>query len=402
MSKRRSFHYEAVDERGETVEGTVAAEGVEAVGGLLRRSGLTLVRVRHARGALGRNPGVKRMPDADTAALAHYVTITTRAGLPVVDGIEDFAREHPSPRIRSTLETIVTNVRNGAALSEAFEAQGRVFSRDFLSMLRAGEASGTLDSAMTAVAEQLRFRQDVRAQVKQALVQPAILMVAVGGLIVLLITFLLPRILALLTENGAELPAPTRMLMALSDGLRSHGLWLVAALVALIVLARRAARTERGRLLLGRGVLHLPGVGAIVAVSSQARFVSTMVTLLESGVDAVTSLRLASETTGSAVLERQLLDAADRVAEGHTLTEAMEPIPGMHPLVRSMIRLGERSGSLTETLATAVTYFAGELPRRIKQGVALIEPAIIAVSGLLVAFILLSVLLPIFSLYESF
>jgi len=400
VSRTVLVRYEAIDEDGQPVVGSLRAPSPDAAGALLRRHGLTLVRARRERDVLGPRLG-RRLPDEDVAALARYVAITSRAGLPVVDGIEDFAREHPAPRTRRVLEQVVRAVRGGETLARAFETQGRAFGRDFLSMVRAGEASGTLETAMAGVSEQMRFRQDVRAQVRQALVQPAVLLAAVGGLVVLLVTFLLPRILTLLTESGAQLPAPTRLVLGLSAALQAHGVLLVSTLVAGVVGLRVLLRRQRGRELLERAALRLPAVGPILSMSAQARFVSGMATLLGAGVDAVTSLGLAAGATGSPRLEARLHAAGARVAGGSTLAEALQVIDDLHPLVRSMVRLGERSGALDESLDTAVGFFAAELPRRIKQGLALLEPLIIAVSGLLVAFILLAVLLPIVSLYDS-
>jgi len=398
----QTWRYEAVSADGRSVRGSRGAASLDELLELLSREGLTLLRLPRARAGSAPKPerGARLKP-ADVAELAGYIALTCRAGLSVVDALSDFGEDRP-PHVQALLNGIVQDVRGGTTLADAFAARPHSFNVTFGAMVRAGEQSGALEAAMEGAGRQIAFQVEVKRKIRQALVQPGILIVCVIGLIVLLLTYLLPRIMGMILEAGVELPASTAFLVASSDFLIDNWAPLTGGLVSFVVGLRLALRTTRGRRAFDWMLFRLPVVGGIIRMSAEARFVSTMATLLASGVDAVTSLRMAADTTGSAELGARLHAAADRVSEGETLARAINQSARLHPLVRRMIQLGENAGSLEETLGSAVDFLSQELPRRVQRAVGLMEPAIIVVSGVLVAFILLSALLPVFSLYESY
>jgi len=190
-------------------------------------------------------------------------------------------------------------------------------------------------------------------------------------------------------------------LLAVSNVLVGHWPAIVGALAAALIGARLALSTSGGRAAAGRLLHGLPVIGPLLRISAQARFASALRTLYFSGVEVVGALRLSADASGSASLASSLHGVADQVQAGAALSEAMAAVEGMHPLVTRMIQLGETTGNLEATLESAEEYFADEIPRRTRRVVAVIEPTLIAVSGLVVAFIVLSVLLPIFRLYEA-
>lgn len=395
-----TFAYQAVDDRGRLVRGELSADDEQRLAESLEAHGLTLVelaaRERRARAA----PRSGRLRAAEVGELAEYVAVTSAAGLPVVSSIADFAAQ-ASPAMAAALSAVVRDVQGGTTLSEAFARRRGAFDENFLSLLRAGEFSGTLTEGMRGAAKQIRFQLEVRGQVRAALVQPCITLLGVVGLVVLLLTFLLPRILGMLQDAHVALPATTQLLMDVSAFLTGHAAELLGGVVVAVVAAKALLRTGSGRLLANRVVLRLPVLGPLLGLCAQARFTSTMATLIGSGVDAVRSLRLAADASGAPALARHLHRAADTIASGSRLGEAMDRVPGLHPLVRRMLQLGDASGNLEEALGPAVAWFAEEIPRRVKRALALLEPAILAGSGLLVGFILLSAIMPILTLYEN-
>lgn len=397
-----TWTYEAVGSDGAVLKGVQAAADIDQLMHELARRGLTPIKQPKARAKGSKAPrsGGKMRP-AEVAELAGFVALTSRAGLSVVDSIEDFCEDRP-PQVKALLQKVVDDVRNGNTLGDAFGAHEHVFGRTFLAMVRAGEQSGSLEEAMEGAARQISFQVEVKGKLKQAMVQPAILLTCVVGLIILLLTYLMPRILGMILEAGVELPASTALLMKISDFLQAHWLGLLLGLGTFIAAFKYTLSKPKGRRAVDAVILAMPVVGGIAKLSAEARFVSTMSTLMGSGVDAVRSLRMAADTTGSAQLCARLNAAADRVSEGDTLTEAVTAETDLHPLVRRMIQLGETAGALHETLGSAVGFLSAELPRRVHRAVSFVEPIIIVISGLLVAFILLSALLPVFSLYESY
>lgn len=398
------FVYDAIDDAGVVVSGERQATDAAALATALDRQGLALVRLHPWRAWWRQQSrtGRGRIRRSDVGDLARYLSITTRAGLPVIESLREFGDDARSPAVRRLCREVVSDVSSGATLSEAFGRHPRTFAPLFLSMVRAGERSGTIDVAMERVAEQMTFQADVRSQLKSALVPPAALLVAITGLVVLLLTFLLPKVLGLLVEANVELPLPTRIVMGASDVVVAHVGTLAATLVALIVGGKLFMTTSFGVKCFARALSHVPVLGRLLRLGAQARLASSMRTLLDAGVDAVAALDLAADTTGQPQLGDQCRDVLQRAREGEPLSSAIHAIDDLHPLLVRMIRLGEGTGRLAESLAVATEHFAKEIPREVKRALSLVEPMIIAGAGCLVGFILLAVMLPMFSLYETF
>jgi type II secretory pathway component PulF len=397
----RSFSWEAVDDAGVISRGELRAADEAQLEEQLRKRGLTLVRFLLLRGFARRELPSGRVKKADLAEFARYVSVTSKAGLSIVDSLTDFAARHRDPSVRRVLERVAEDVRGGVPLADAFGKHARAFDPIFVSMVRAGEASGALDSSMLRAAEQLEFQLSVRQQVKAALIPPAILAVAVTGLVVLLITFLLPRLMGVMEGTGVELPAPTRLLLGLSDGLIAYWMPIVGGLVLAVAGLKLALRQPRTAMRVSRLVLRLPAVGPLARMSAEARFTSTMRSLLVSGVDAVRALQMGADTSGSPWLQARLHDTARRVQAGEPLADAIAAVDGLNPLLLRMLQLGEKAGNLQETLETAVEWYAAEIPRAVKRAMQVIEPAIVVCAGATIAFIVLATILPIFSLYDS-
>jgi type II secretory pathway component PulF len=395
------YSYEAVNDVGAVTRGRLQAGDEQQLRRLLEQRGLTLVRLLLSRGTGTKQRSLGRVPTRELAEFSRYVALTTKAGLSVVDCIEDFASHARNPAMRRTLARIVADVRGGSPLAEAFARHPRAFDATFVSMVRAGESSGTLEAALHRVADQIEFQSHVRTQLKSALLPPVFLLVALGGLVVLLLTFLLPRLVASMSGTGVVMPLPTRVVISISDALRAHGTPLLGGLVGAVVLLRLLMLSPGWRLRINAIWMRLPVIGPLMRMSAEARFASTMSGLLSSGIDAVHALQMAAETTGAPALRGALLATASRVEQGQSLNDALVPVRGLHPLLLRMLQLGERAGNLDHTLGMAAEFYSAEIPRRVKRALQILEPSIVIGAGGTVAFIVLATILPIFSLYDS-
>ena len=398
----KTFSFEAVDASGALSRGQLLAADELQLQRLVEQRGLTLVRLLalRSKGAARTSPS-GAVPPRELAEFARYVALTTRAGLPLIDCLDDFAANSRSPAMRRTLARVAEEVRHGAPLAESFGRYPRAFDSTFVSMIRAGESSGTLEAAMSRAGEQIEFQDSVRGQLKSAFIGPAFLVIALTGLVILLLTFLLPRLLASMTGANVVLPMPTRIVMALSDVLTGHWVAIVGSLVGGALALRLAMCSAVWRLRLNIAVSHLPVIGPLIRMSAEARFAGTMSALLASGIDAVRAMQMAAETTGAPYLRDRLLATAERVREGQTLADALAPVRGLHPLLLRMLQLGERTGNLDQTLAQAAAFYAVEIPRGVKRALQILEPCIVVVAGGTVAFIVLATIMPIFSMYDS-
>ncbi len=392
------FAYQAVAWDGKLEHAELPASDEVELEKILALRQLVLVKAKPC--ASRRASGGKIKPH-ELAELARYVAITCRGGLPLVESLEDFASMAPSPAVQSVLRAVVCDVRQGFTLSQAFERHPRAFDDAVLSMTRAGESSGAMEEVMRRLGEQLDFQIEVRSKVKGALIYPAMLGVAVLGLIILLITFLLPKIVGMLAQNDVQMPAPTRVLLAISGFITGHWPWLLGGLVAAIAGFKFLGRTKSGAMAFNRVLLAIPVVGKLANLGAQTRFVATLRTLLSAGVEAVSALEMAADSCGAPFLTGRLRSAGQLLRQGKTFSESLGSLHLLHPLVMRMVQLGERSGRMDESLDTCTVFFGTEVPKMVRKTIAVLEPLIICFAGISVAFILLATLLPVFSMYSS-
>lgn len=320
------------------------------------------------------------------------------AGIPIVEALEEVKRGTTNPRMRAIVQRIKRDVEEGARLSEAIAQFPRVFPPQYRAAVTAGEQSGALDRVLGRLVKQLEWEMWIRGTVTQAFIYPAILFTAVCGMLVMLFAFLLPRITKVFAQTGVELPWPTRFVMSCSDFLRNQGLALLSALVALALGTWIARRTAGGKRAIDRFLMMLPAIGATLRKVASARFVSSLRTLHHAGCPILTSLHLSRPAAGNATVEADVEFVTNLVEDGVPLTDAMCRSRQLEPLVPRMVAVGERSGSLTEALDHVVALYDREVQAATKRLLGVLEPTIIVFSGLVVGFIVIATLMPMFKL----
>lgn len=395
------YTYHAADTAGTVIKEQASASDPTALERRLERGGKFLVEVlkeerekkeKRSRGARG----VKRR---DLIEMAYHISVMTSSGLPLVTGLQDFAEGRASPALRGVLREVLRDVNEGALLSEAMTRFESVFGNIFVNLVRAGESSGSLDTVMERFYQEMEWQDKIRGRLVQALVYPAFLFLALAGLVVLLLTFLLPRVMGLFPK-GMELPLPTRVLIAASETLQVYWMPLIAAAVLLPVVIKLARHTKRGRYLVDDLLMHLPLIGGVVKDIGVARFLSTFRTLYSSGVEIMQSLRISGESAGNAVITARADKIRLRIMEGALLSEAFAGVREFNSLVKNLIHMSEKTGKTAEALERITRYFDTVIPRRVKRMIAVMEPAVILGAGLVVGFVLAGTLLPIFNLYS--
>jgi general secretion pathway protein F len=336
----------------------------------------------------------------ELVALTTQLATVNGAGVPIIDGLESIGKRMRRPRGRQLVEQMIAALHAGQSLSEAMAQHPQTFTPVYRASVEAGEASGALDVVLQRLARYLEWARAMRATAVQALVYPTVLVAAISGLVVLLVTFVLPRIVKLFPAGDVALPLPTRILMAVSDFLAAHWLWLLplcaGAAVALFFVARRPAAMRRWH----GWLLAVPALGGVARQLATARFASTAATLQSAGCDAFTMLTVSAKSCGNRAMEAQFERVTNNVRAGQPISEALGREEGIDPLLVQMVAIGEKSGRLDECLDRVVHYYDEEVPRTVKRFVSIAEPAILLGSGTLVAFILLAAMLPIFQLYD--
>jgi type IV pilus assembly protein PilC len=328
-----------------------------------------------------------------------FVTLI-KAGLPILKALDLLADRLTDPKLGPHVAGVRDEVRTGTVLSEAFAKQG-VFPPIYVTTVLAGEKSGSLAEVLDRYISYQRLTLTVRKKVMVSLIYPSVLMVLVICLIVFLITFVVPNFAQLYKSMNAQLPEMTLILIAVGTTARGYILLLFAAVVGAAVAFRFWLRTDAGRTGWDRIKLRTPAIGEVWIKYQVAQFSRVLSTLLVGGIPLIQALETASQSLGSPLIEKALIAARKSVKEGQTLSSSLKSTKIFPALSTDMIEVGESTGALPQMLNSVADFFDEDVNTRIGATLALIEPAIMIFMGIFVAFVLLALYLPIFSLADS-
>lgn len=393
------YKYTARDERGRAVNGTLAATSPEALADQLRRMGYFVTRCRElAAGAAGMAwwPQVNRVGLDDLVLLDVQLAKMVQVGIPLVTALETLAQQTSHPYLQRVVREIAKAVESGSSFSEALVLHPTVFSALFVSMVRAGEASGKLDEILRRLALFAKRHAELRQQLMTALTYPCLLAVMGLGTTVFLLLGIIPKFMKIFLEAGVALPLPTLLLHGVSRLLQHDGLVLLGGggvvLAALAVWMRTPAGGRQRDALL----LKLPVLGELVRRSALAQMSRTLETLLASGVPVLESLAIAEETCGNTLIAETCRAAQRRVKGGGAMSAAFQESGQCPPMVVQMVAIGESSGTVDQMLGEIAQHYDELVQHSLKRLVTLIEPAFLVIMGGMIALIMASVLLPLF------
>ena len=328
-----------------------------------------------------------------------FVTLV-RAGLPILKALDLLAERLTDTKLSTHIRNVRDEVRNGAMLSEAFARQG-VFPPIYVTSVLAGERSGSLAEVIERFITYQKLALSVRKKLLLSLLYPALLVSLVICLIVFLITYVVPNFAGLYQSMQAQLPAPTLILIAIGTTARSYVLLGVAALVVAIVGFRAWSRTPGGRETVDRVILRIPIAGEVWLKYQVAQFSRVLSTLLIGGIPLMQALATAADSLGTEVLKKVLVKATKLVQEGQSLSGALRVTKVFPSLSLDMIEVGESTGALPAMLGSVAEFYEDDVSTRVTAALSLIEPVIMIFMGIFVAFVLISLYLPIFSLADS-
>jgi general secretion pathway protein F len=399
------FVYKAADRRGQTVDGVMEAPDARAVVERLHKEAYYPIRVApHGERAgwlsLG-GVGASRIRQRDLLGLTQQLATLFEAGLPLDRALTIMQELAATPRIRTIVTDLLHSVRGGASFSEALaKHHPRPFSRLYINMVRAGEKGGVLEVSLRRLAEFLEARAAFNEAVVSALAYPLVITTVGAGAIVFLMTFVIPRFATIFEDLGQTIPLPTQILLSVSAALQTY--WWVGAILVLVgVLAWRVwTANPDGRLAWDRTLLRLPIVGALTMKVETARFARTLGTMLRSGVPVLGAMGVVGDMMSNQAVGIAVARLADGVKRGGTIAAGMQQHGTFPSLAVHMVRVGEETGRLEEMLLKVADTFETDVRTELKRVLGLLEPAIILGMGVLVAFIVVAMLLAIFSINE--
>ena len=394
------FTYTAKDSEGVDKAGFVEAVSTDQAVEVLRGRNLVPTEIKEKQTSsfkllFKRLQGIS---EKEKTVFTRQLATMVEAGLPLARALEILVGQTRNPRFREMLSSSLRDVQAGVSLSSSLEKHEGIFSRVYISLIRAGEASGALDTILKRLADNQEKRQEFIGQTRGALIYPAIVVVGMGGVFVMMMTFVIPKLTDMYRDLGADLPLPTKIMIGLSDFMTGFW-WLILLVIGVTAfLGWRFSQTKQGRYIFARMVLRLPIVGNISGQSQLAELSRTLGLLVSSGVPILTALDISKGAVGNVLY----LEAIDRVAvsveKGAPLSAAIKKDALFPVSLGQMVEVGEETGKVDEVLFKTAKFFESEVDQWVKNLSTALEPVIMVLLGVMVGFLILSVILPIYSL----
>lgn len=399
-----TFTYRALAEDGGTITGSLSSESREAVLEHLRRKGLRPVSVAEAAGRAAAGPtpeGGGRVPGASAEVFMRQVANLLNGGVPLSRALEIILREAPHPAVRRQWQAIRDDVVGGESLATALSRWPGTFPPVYVAMVRAGETGGFLNLVLEQIADFRARDQELKNRVRAALVYPLLLIFMATSVLVFLLIYFIPQFSEIFADFGADLPRLTRLIMGFSGWLMRYGIVALAFFALAFAGMRRFLADERGRRLRERLVSRVPAAGALALHFALVRFCRMLGTLIEAGVPLVQALDVAREAIGNLAFSDAVTLAAEKIKNGSGLARGLAHTGGLFPpAMLETIAVAEESGRVDKEMLRLAGNYEGDLDRRLRMLVSVVEPVLLFVMAGVVGTVVIGMLLPIFTLQE--
>ncbi|MFZ5471056.1 MAG: type II secretion system inner membrane protein GspF [Myxococcota bacterium] len=411
------FEYRGLSEAGKTVNGLKEADSAKTLRALLRKEGVFLTDVlgqaegARANGKAGavvasgqidlRKLARGRITSDDIAIMTRQLATLLGAGVTLVESLTALVDQVEKERLKRVLSDVKQRVNEGSSLGDALAQHQKIFGSLYVNMIRAGEHSGALDAVLLRLAEFTEGQARLQQKIISTLIYPAIMSVIGGGILVLLMTLVVPRVTKIFEDMRATLPWTTRLLIWSSNTLQTWWFVLLPMFVGGIVTFFYWKRSEAGKPVWDRFALKMPVFGSLIRMLSVARFSRTLATLLRSGVPLLTALDIVKNVITNSVLAGVVEKAREAIREGESIANPLKRSGEFPPLVYHMVAIGERSGQLEDMLVNVADSYESQVNVRVGALTALLEPLLIVSMGVVIGFVALSIMMPILQINSS-
>ncbi len=403
-----TFAYSGRTRAGQTVSGEHTADSMDAAVAALRREQIMVTRIDAAqtkKAAAAAKPSVpkggKKVPAKNLAIFVRQFSVMIDAGLPLVQCLEILGKQEPHKGFASVILKTREDVESGASLADAMKKHPKTFDPLFTNMIAAGEAGGILDTILKRLAEYIEKSVKLTGEVKSAMIYPVAVIIIAAVVVAAILWKVIPTFASMFAGLGAQLPLPTRVVIALSDGLVSYG-WIGIIVLGLIGYAFKTYyATENGRHVIDAVSLKLPILGNILRKVAVARFCRTLSTLLASGVPILDGLDITARTAGNAVIEAAVQKVRTSIERGESISTPLRETNVFPSMVVQMINVGETTGALDAMLAKIADFYEDEVDTAVAGLLTLMEPVMIAFLGVIVGGIVIAMYMPIFDMISK-
>ena len=394
-----NFSYRAMDANAAMKEGILTARDESHLERLLAQQGLTLIDAEGGGFSGFGNFGDLFQPqlkDKDLLDFTYLLKLVVTSGIPLLQGIDTLMKSNSNKSVGHAARLIRQGVDSGQSLSDVMQSSPRFFPPFYVQMIRAGEASGTLDNSLDFLVSYLTWQNDFKKSVKASLTYPITVLSVLGTLMFIIFTFVFPKMLKTLTGMGAELPLPTKIMIAISGFLRSYYLPVIILAIVLYIGIKLYRRTPHGKHAVDGLLLKIPLIGMLIRKINMSRYFKIVATLHAAGINADKTFAIGAEVISNSVIAESMASVAKVIVTGESISDAMRRTGFVQPLVIDMMSIAEKTGTLEGTLIRASEILDKEVPETIKKVFAYVEPLTMAVLGSMVLLLLLSVFLPIY------
>ena len=397
-----TFYYRAKKGSSQTVTGQLEAQNQDDAIELLNQQGLLPISVseRPIETSRPAQSGSiqKRIGAKEIYFFSRQLANLIKSGIPILRALSLVYEQTSHASLKVVIKEIEARIRDGAAFSNCLEHYPNLFSSFYVAMIKTGEESGNLKEALFRISDYQRSQQEMATKIRLAVVYPVFMGVVGLATVIFILTYVMPKITILFSGIGEDLPIPTKILVTTSQLLRQWWLGIVLAAGAIVILVKRWSRSGAGRLALSRLALTIPVFGSLVLKSELARFCRTMEILLKGGIPIVRTVQIVIPTLENDIIRKEFANCQQDLEKGATLTSGLKKSQVIPPLVINLLVTGEESGALEEVLSDIAELYEAEANEIIKSLSSLLEPVMILVVGLIVGFIVMAMLLPIFQI----
>lgn len=388
------FRYRAINAAGEIVKGDITALHDADLQAQLRAAGLSLIRSSQLS---QRRLRLSSLPTRELISLLFHMQMLLRAGVPIITALQDLRDGADSLELRQVAASLMDRIQNGSTLADAMAADPGIFSEVMVHLVRSGEVTGQLAEVMEELVRSLKWQAELAAQTKKLLMYPAFVTVTITGVVVFLMVYLVPQLVSFIRNMGQEIPFQTRLLIWLSEAFVGYW-WIIlpAPVVAFMALAAAARANEQVRFKLHQLLLSVPALGPVIKKIILARLTDSFALMYRTGIPVIEALGYCEKITSNLPIRRALVRVRDRIANGTSISDAFAMENLFPSLVVRMLRVGEATGALDEALSNVSYFYTRDIDESIGRVQALIEPVLTVVLGLILGWIMLAVLGPIY------
>lgn len=399
-----SFSYKAVNTAGKDVKGSVEAESREEAGRKIKEQGLIPVSIGK-QGALDKDVNIpifkgKKIPARDMSVFCRQFASILKAGVSVINALEMLAEQTENKKLKEAIVNTQSNVEKGESLSDSMR-QNDAFPSILIDMVRAGEASGSLENSLTRMAIQFEKDAKLNGIVKKAMMYPIVLICVMIGVVIVMLTFVIPSFMTMFEDLDSELPVTTKAILAMSNSLKNYWYIYIIVVVGIVVGIQMYKRTDNGKHNLDKLKLKIPVFGVLQTKSACASFARTMSTLLQAGMPMIDALEISASTMKNVLFYDGLEKVKNGVSLGLPLSNQLKATGLFPAMVVHMVGIGEETGNVEEMLTNSATYYEEEVEVQTQTLTSLMEPIIIVLMAFVVVLLIMAIYQPMIQLYNT-